>query len=64
MNKHVVAIGIMAIAIGYLVDKCARLEKKLAVKSMECEVYKFISNVDEILLKATTADKTETKEEA
>lgn len=63
MNKHVVAMGIMAVAIGFLVDRCSKLEKKLAFKSVECETYKFVSNVYEILLGAKASDKTDDKTE-
>lgn len=64
MNKHVVAVGILMVTLGLVTDRCAKLEKKLAVKSMECETYKFISNVYKILLDAKVDDKTEDKKEA
>lgn len=63
MNKHVIAVGILVVALGFVVDRCSKLEKKLAVKSMECETYKFISNVYEALLDAKVTDKTDKKEE-
>lgn len=64
MNKHVVAMGIMAVTVGFLVDKCAKLERKLADKSMECEIYKTITTIYEILLDSKATDKTEDKKEA
>lgn len=50
MNKHVVAISVLVLAIGYLADKCSRLERKLAIKSMECECYKFAVKAYTVLL--------------
>ena len=57
-------MGIMAVTVGFLVDKCAKLERKLADKSMECEIYKTITTIYEILLDSKATDKTEDKKEA
>ena len=50
MNKHVVALGVLVFAIGYLADKCSKLEKRLAIKSMECECYKFAVKACTVLM--------------
>lgn len=64
MNKHVVAIGVLVLALGFMADKCAKLEKKLELRSLECECYKFTSKVWQLLAGADETEHTDEKKEA
>lgn len=62
MNKHVVAIGVLGLALAFVADRCVKLEKKLVSKTMECKYYKFVNKIYEILLEET--DDADEKKEA
>lgn len=45
MNKHVVAIGMLAIGLLCVISRCEKLEEKLTLKTLECDTYKLCSRV-------------------
>lgn len=61
MNKHVVAIGMLAIGLLCVVSRCEKLEEKLTLKTLECDAYKLCSKVYKHLYEEEQ-QKSETKE--